>query len=71
MMILKKKKISIERDTITHIFMREKYYRINLNLSTKNSSMPRRRILMNACISTNRRTQVKKNENSGTKKITL
>ena len=51
--------------------MREKTYRMSSNLSTKNSTIPRRRILMNTCISTKRRTRAKKNPNSGTKKTKM
>ena len=46
MSISKNMSISTERETIAHIFMRKKYYIRNSNLSTKNSTMSRRRILM-------------------------
>ena len=71
MRISKKRMISTEREKITRIFMMEKYYRVNLNFSTKNSNMPRRRILMNAFISTKRRNREKKNVNSGTNKTII
>ena len=67
MRISKKRRISTERGKITRIFMREKYYRMNSNLSTKNSTMPRRKILMNTCISMKRITWSENNANSGTK----
>ena len=67
MRISKRSRISTERETITHVFMREKYYRMNSKLSTKNSTMPRRRVFMNACISKKRRTLTKNNEKLGTK----
>ena len=51
--------------------MSYKYYKMNSNLSTKNSTMPRRRILKNACISKKRGTQAKKNSDSGTKKTMM
>ena len=68
MRISKKRRISTERETITRIFIEEKAYMINLNLSIKNSTMARRSILMNTCISTKKRTRAKKNVKSGTKK---
>ena len=71
MRISKRSRISTERETITHVFMREKYYRMNSKLSTKNSTMPRRRIFMNACISKKRRTLTKNNEKLGTKTIKI
>ena len=63
--------ISTEIETIVRIFLRKKSYSIKSNLSTKNSTMLRRRILMNTCISTKRRTWANKNEISSTKKMTM
>ena len=60
-----------ERETVMRIFMRYKYYRMKSNLSNNNSTMPRRRILMNTCISTKRRNRSKNNVNSGMKNITM
>ena len=71
MRILKKRRISTERETITHIFMREKAYGVNWDLSTENSTMPRMRILMNTRISKKRRTWAKNNVNSSMKKMTI
>ena len=71
MRILKKRRISTEIDTITRIFIREKYYRMNSKFSMNNINMTRRIILMNTCISTKRRNRVKKNENLGTKKTMM
>ena len=51
--------------------MENKSYRMNSNLSTNNDTMPRRRILMNTCISIKRRTWAKKNANLGTKKTMM
>ena len=44
---------------------------MNSDLPTKNSTMPRSRILMNTCISTKRRNWSKKNSKSGTKKTMM
>ena len=44
---------------------------MSLNFSTKKSTMPMSRILTNTCISTKRRNQAKRNENSGTKRTTM
>ena len=71
MIISKKGGGLTERETITHIFMREKSYRMNSGLSTKNSMMPRRRIFKNAHISTKRRNRAKNNANSGTNKTAI
>ena len=53
---------------ITHIFIGEKSYSMNSNLSAKNSTIRRRRILMNTCISKERRTRSKKNAKSSMNK---
>ena len=71
MRVSKKRRISTEIDTITRIFIREKYYRMNSKFSMNNINMTRRIILMNTCISTKRRNRVKKNENLGTKKTMM
>ena len=71
MNILKKRRILIYIETIACIFIGEKSYRINSNLHMKNSTMPRRKILMNTFISTRWRTRAKNNANLGTKKITM
>ena len=67
----KKRRISTERAKIMRITMREKYYRMNANWYTNKNTMPRKMILMNTCISKKRRTHMKKNENLGTKKMTM
>ena len=69
-MISNKRIISTDRETIPCIFMRDKYYRMKSKLSMNNSTMLRRRILMNTCISTKRGDRVKKNATSSIKKTT-
>ena len=71
MRISNKRRISTERETIARIFMREKPYRMNLDLYRKKITMLRRRIVMNTCISTKRRTRAKKNVNLGMKKTIM
>ena len=71
MRIFKKRRISTERETIKRIFMRDKVYRMNSNLYTKKSNMPRMGILMNICISTKRMIRTKKNDNEGMKNTTM
>ena len=71
MRISNKRRISTERKMIARIFMRKKDCRMTSNFSTKNSTMTRRRILMNTFISTNRSTRAKNNSNSGTKKTKM
>ena len=68
MHIWKKRRLSTEIEAIMRIFMRDKYYRMNLKLSTKNITMPRRSIFMNTCISTKRMTRANNDSNSVTKK---
>ena len=67
MRILKKRRISAEKETITCIFMKDKSYRV----VQKEQHRAEEEYFMNTCISTKRRNRAKNNANSVTNKTKM